>query len=335
MGLAVTQSNVDVDGVLLSFVIPALNEAENITALIESIDAFCPVNARREIIVVDNGSSDDTCAIARDMGAMVLGRPGVTIAALRNEGAQMANGRVVIFLDADMRLCESWQSSLSGTIEKLLLAPRTVCGSPALYPDDSSWVAKVWGDFSRKTYYTHIGSGHMIVEREAFLKIGGFDSSLRTGEDFEFCRRAIANGFRLQPDLGLSVVHTRLPGSIRDFIRRELWHGSGDSASFVRLLNSRVALLSLFFAVLHLAAIGWIIATPPNRWMIVVGIFTALIAALSLAGAVRRAGIDSPPRMAARALLVYLYLWARFWAVLRGIARDVKMPAETVKGRGW
>ena len=85
----------------LSIIIPALNEAGNITALLDSLQ---PLQRRgAEIIVVDGGSDDDTAELARDRADQVLiserGR-----ARQMNAGAAVARGEILCFLHADSRL---------------------------------------------------------------------------------------------------------------------------------------------------------------------------------------------------------------------------------------
>jgi glycosyltransferase involved in cell wall biosynthesis len=82
---------------IASIIIPALNEAESIGYVISSI----PMEWTCEIIVVDGGSSDDTVAIAEQIGAHVIHetRRGYSRACL--SGLMYASGKVVVFLDAD------------------------------------------------------------------------------------------------------------------------------------------------------------------------------------------------------------------------------------------
>ena len=82
----------------LSIVIPARDEADRIGAM---------VAAHRwaaEIIVVDNGSTDRTTAIAAEAGARVIAAPGITIGAARNRGADAARHQWILALDADERV---------------------------------------------------------------------------------------------------------------------------------------------------------------------------------------------------------------------------------------
>lgn len=92
-----------------SFVIPALNEEACVAACIRSIDA--QHDGAVEIIVVDNGCTDRTAEIARQLGCRVVceAKPGLSHA--RNRGAAVAQGEVVCFIDADGTLSGGWLSA--------------------------------------------------------------------------------------------------------------------------------------------------------------------------------------------------------------------------------
>ena len=82
----------------VSVVIPALNEAESIGTVVRSM----PWDQIAECIVVDNGSTDATAAIARDAGARVVNSPrGYGAACNAGAGAAMETSDVVVFLDGD------------------------------------------------------------------------------------------------------------------------------------------------------------------------------------------------------------------------------------------
>jgi rSAM/selenodomain-associated transferase 2 len=96
----------------LSVVIPTLNEARSIGALLGDL---CSLDVSHEIIVVDGGSTDETAAIAAQLGAHVLHAPrgrGRQLAA----GAAAASAPMLCFLHADVRVHESARQELAQLI---------------------------------------------------------------------------------------------------------------------------------------------------------------------------------------------------------------------------
>lgn len=93
----------------LSIVIPMHNEAENVIPLVREIDSACASLPDKELILVDDGSSDDTAKLIRGMQAdhpwlrlVQHPRAGGQSAAVHS-GVQAARGRVICTLDGDMQ----------------------------------------------------------------------------------------------------------------------------------------------------------------------------------------------------------------------------------------
>jgi glycosyltransferase involved in cell wall biosynthesis len=252
-------------GLQISIIIPAFNEERHIASQLSSLrelTTHLPV----EIIVVDNLSTDRTSDLARQHGAdLVMTLPG-SVAAIRNSGARRAKGNVLIFMDADVFPTRQWADHVSGVAHRVLNTPQLLTGSWVAISTEPSWIESNWFAPLQVGSSTHINSGHLIVSRRLFDELNGFKEEMETGEDFDFSLRARAAGATIVDDPTLLVVHKGYPKTLREFFRREMWHGGGDFQSLDIMLHSRVALLGLL--VLHLSVVGLlgVILMPSGIW---------------------------------------------------------------------
>lgn len=241
---------------LISFIIPAKNEENEIGKTLKAI-IDGSLKAPFEMIVVDNGSADKTENVARSMGAKVYRKLNGTIGSLRNFGVSKSKGSLIVFLDADITLDDSWFDEISSVLEDINKRPNLITGSHCVVPGDGGWLDKYWfGNFDQSTDTTHLGSGHLILSRNFWNSCKGFDESLETGEDYEFCSRAKSIGGVVENNPKLKVIHRDYPKTICGFVKRESWHGIGDSTSFHKIIKSKVALSSALFIVFHLMIIS-------------------------------------------------------------------------------
>lgn len=205
-----------------------------------------------EVVVVDHGSSDRTAAIAQEAGAVVFVRRGGTVASLRNYGVEQSRGGILVFLDADVELTRNWGEHIAHAIGQLEKRTLLITGSHCTVPRNGTWIERYWyGAAAAIPNASHIGTGHMIVSRLAFVAIGGFDQSYTTGEDYEFCARAKCLGGKIVIEPALEVVHHDYPRNLVQFVRREAWHGEGDLRSWREFIGSKVAMVTVAFLLVH------------------------------------------------------------------------------------
>lgn len=170
------------DSPSVSVIIPAHNAAGRIAAVVQGVLAQRPAAALLDVIVVDDGSSDATAALAQAAGARVLRLParpeGGNPAAARNRGARAASGEFLVFLDADCTVAPGW-------LDALLAAHRqgALCVGGALALPRGLSASARW-DYYCGWYHVHPRRAagpvpnhppcNLSVRRDAFLATDGF-----------------------------------------------------------------------------------------------------------------------------------------------------------------
>lgn len=244
------------DKPLLSFIIPAFNEENNIGETIETI-IFGSKNSnfQFEIIVIDNGSSDKTVEICSSYKNILKIFPSVTgtIAALRNFGVKKSKGDILIFIDADVSLPASWFSIFEDKMD-YIIKNKLITGSKCI-SDGTDYLSQGWFSLIKGDKVKYINSGHMIMSFNTFNAIGGFDERLVTSEDVDICERARAIFFDVVNDNDLVALHRGYPKTAYQFIRREAWHGIQDVSSLKGFVLSKTALLSIFSTIIIISII--------------------------------------------------------------------------------
>ena len=295
-----------------SFIIPAYNEAGNIESVISSIKKHTPDNYHFEILVVDHGSTDNTLELAETSGAQSLSHPEGTIAQLRNHGVKHSTGKILIFLDADIRLTHNWESHISKVAASLNAGDRILTGSWYSIPDNPNWIEKFWFKPLERGDNSHINSGHLIISRQLFDEINGFNEKLETGEDYDISIRAKAANIKLIDDVRLRVIHEGYPKNLTEFAKREYWHGQGDATSLTALFHSKVAIVALLFITLHLALIASSFIFNETAIYILLTCITGIV----IGSASLKYRTEPVQTVLVNSFIYYVYFWARSFSIL-------------------
>ena len=178
-------------------IIPARDAELYLPACLESIQRQSVPPA--EIILIDDGSTDRTVAIAAAAGARVSSNPvALGPAASRNLGVSLATTPLVAFLDAD----DEWRSDHAQLLLGAFDAPGTVfCGSDAdKFGSETGLITApiISGqpvDVSDALLLDNpIIQSTVIVRRDAFLAVGGYDETLSVSEDYDLWSRLSERG---------------------------------------------------------------------------------------------------------------------------------------------
>ena len=168
----------------ISVIIPTFNEASNISFLIEYL-IQAGDGLLKEIIVCDGNSTDETLALAISAGARGVISDEKGRASQMNNGASSATGEIFYFVHADTLPPQSYARDIMGAVSEGYDLGRY----RSAYHSNNR-LLKINAFLSRFDTFQGMGGDQtLFVTRELFQESGGFDSSLKIMEEFEFCSR--------------------------------------------------------------------------------------------------------------------------------------------------
>ncbi len=217
-------------GLLASVIVPAYNAADTLGACLQALSAQTVPRERFEVIVVDDGSTDETAAIAEGAGARVVRIPHAGPAAARNAGAQAARAPILLFTDADCEPGPTWVETMLRAFSDLRIA-----GAKGSYRTRQRGLLPrlVQAEYEEK--YARLARQEAIdfvdtysagYRRDVFLANRGFDPvfSVPSVEDQELSFRLSRKGYRLifLPEAWVWHRHDR---NLGEYFRRKFGIG--------------------------------------------------------------------------------------------------------------
>ena len=202
---------------LVSIIVPTRNSERFLRRCLESIAAqtYRPI----ELIVVDNGSQDQTLAIAGQFTDKVYQR-GPERSAQVNFGAQLAHGDYLYKVDSDFALEPGVVAACVAEIRKGFDAV-VVHNSPDVHVGLIAKVRKFEVDMYK---YDLTHSSARFVSKNAYISLGGFDEDIIAGEDYDFQNRLNRAGYRTG-FVDSEAVHLGEPTSLLSHMAKYFWYG--------------------------------------------------------------------------------------------------------------
>ena len=172
---------------MISFVVPAYNEERLIGATLDAIHAAAREIAQPyEVVVANDGSTDNTAGVARAHGARVVDCHHRQIARVRNTGARATTGDILIFVDADTRVSAAVVRAALDAIGRGAVGGGATLQIDGRVPWWGSLLLVLVGGWMRMMRWA--AGCYVFCTRAAFDAAGGFDERLFATEEVAFSR---------------------------------------------------------------------------------------------------------------------------------------------------
>lgn len=195
----------------ISVVIPAFNEEELIGKCVEAVKNQTFPKKQYEILVIDNNSTDKTAEIARNLGATVL--PYVQkqgFAVTKQFGTHKAKGEIIAYTDADSIPDTNWLETIDRLMQNknLAYAGGTVLSTETSLINFFFILFDLFARLNQLFGIPLIWSPNMAVRKDVFIKVGGFNTTIKTSDDWDFTSR-IQKKFGINSALYTNALRVR------------------------------------------------------------------------------------------------------------------------------
>ncbi len=228
-----TVADLDFPWPSISVVICAYNAAATLEECLRASTQL--VYPQLEILVVDDGSTDATAAIARRFpGVTVLSIPHGGLAVARNEGFKAARGSLIAYLDSDAYPSPEWPYYLALGMDHHDVGG---VGGPNIPPPGDSAAAQRVAHAPGGPLHVllsddraeHVPGCNMAFWKLVLEEVGGFDPVYQTaGDDVDLCWRVLNRGWQISFHPGALVWHHRR-GKLKDYFRQQWGYGRSEA----------------------------------------------------------------------------------------------------------
>jgi GT2 family glycosyltransferase len=225
-------SNASLDLPFASVVVCTYNGARTLRDCLEGLAAID--YPAYEVIVVDDGSTDSSAAIAAEHECRLIRTENRGLSHARNTGLQKARGEIVAYLDDDARPLPGWLRHLG---EEFTRTSHAAIGGPNIpFPgagEVAQCVARAPGGpvhvLTSDREAEHVPGCNLAVRRSALVALQGFDPRFVTaGDDVDLCWRLQRHGWTIGFSHGAAVLHHRRD-SVRRYWRQQWGYGKAEA----------------------------------------------------------------------------------------------------------
>ncbi|MBC7963711.1 MAG: mycofactocin biosynthesis glycosyltransferase MftF [Steroidobacteraceae bacterium] len=222
----------------ITVVVPVKDRADELRRCLASLARLSYPQDKLQVIVVDDGSLDDSPLVAREFGALLVpsGGCGRGPAAARNVGAARATGEILAFIDSDCSASIAWLDQLIPSFNDPAMAAvggqvDGMCTESAVDRYEAVMSSLSIGNRERignsghDTFY--LPSCNLLVRRSAFNSAGGFKDEMHVGEDVDLTWRLRDQGWSIAYLPVGNVLHEHR-SSIRSFMSRRFDYGTSE-----------------------------------------------------------------------------------------------------------
>lgn len=214
-----------------TLIIPAYNAEKTIAYCLDSALTQSISREEYEIIVVDDGSTDNTYEIVKNYPVVLIQQQNQGPASARNKGAENASGNILIFTDSDCDLDRNFLEGMVSSIEQ----GNGIVGVQGCYKTRQKAFMAQFGQaeietrykiMAKSKYIDFIGTYAAAYRKDIFLKYGGFDTGflLASGEDTEYSYKLHRYGQKMVFN-PLAFVYHQHPSKLSHYLKTKFYRG--------------------------------------------------------------------------------------------------------------
>lgn len=230
----------------ISIIVPCFNEEKFIKQCLESLVCQNYPKEKYEIIVIDNGSTDNTLNIASEYDVITKSLDKGNVGAVRNLGTKLASGQIYAFIDGDCIAPNNWLSTINNQINT---TQNIAIGGAAELSNNANWLERYWllEAPNGMSLPKELLGCSLALSSELFKRIGGFNESVSSGEDTIFSLALRKSNATVKIIREMNIVHLGNARSPAAFIKRQIWHSENYTKNLLSSIQDPVFILTITF----------------------------------------------------------------------------------------